>query len=95
MILLQELEIVFGQTHGRQRTAADGGRTDRRGSQNSYLDGDQILIRYDILCTNNIMQKFLLGNLRVLKIYVELKVSVQSYKYTDRSNYTLLLASSD
>ena len=79
--------ISYAQTIScKNGRTADGGRTDRRGSRNNYLDGDQILIRYDILCTNNIMQNFLLGNLRVLKIYVELKVSAQSYKYTERSN---------
>ena len=36
MIRLQELELVFGQTHA--RTDGGGGRTDRRGSRNSYLD---------------------------------------------------------
>ena len=69
--------------HGR-RTAE--GQTDVEVEIVTYIDGDQILIRYDILCTNNIMQNFLLGNLRVLKIYAELNVSAQNYKCTERSN---------
>ena len=39
-MLLQEFELFFGHMEGRRRRAADGGggRTDRRGSRNSYLD---------------------------------------------------------
>ena len=36
MILPQELELVFEHTDG--RLTADGGRTERHGSLNSYLD---------------------------------------------------------
>ena len=35
MLLLKELELVFGHTDGQTDSS---GRTDRRGSQNSYLD---------------------------------------------------------
>ena len=36
MIPLQELKLLFGHKDGR----TDRGRTDRRGSRNSYLDGN-------------------------------------------------------
>ena len=38
VILLQALELLFGQTHRQTEGRTADGRTDRRGSQNSYLD---------------------------------------------------------
>ena len=38
MIQLQKLELVFGRTEEEDRQTDGGGRTDGRGSRNSYLD---------------------------------------------------------
>ena len=38
MILLQEFELFFGRTDGGRTEERTHGRTDRLGSQNSYLD---------------------------------------------------------